>query len=169
MQEINLSVDEMVFDIQNKTYLTGRSREAADASSYETAANMQASDDDENLYQIHRSMTSAVSELRTALAEFLEENSGEVDNTLDKSLEEDSTLTFEFALPANYNMAALGSVAQAMHQYIVSRSISDWFLITNKAEAETYAGVAKLALEQARRSIYKRVRPQRETKDTSVE
>lgn len=61
-QTISLSVSEMVFDIQNKTYLTGRSREAADASTYEAAAGMQVSDDDDNLYRLHRSMAAACGE-----------------------------------------------------------------------------------------------------------
>ncbi len=161
MQTVSLLVNEIVFDIQNKTYLTGRSREAAEASAYETAANMQVSDDDENLYQLHRTIMSALCELKTSLSEYLDAGTATCDNSIDQTIEEGGTLKLELNLPSNYNSAALDSVSKAMHQYIVSRGIADWFLITNKTEADTYSAQAKQALEQMRRSLFKRVRPQR--------
>lgn len=149
----------MIFDIQNKTYLTGRSREAADASSYETAANMQVSDDDENLYQLRRSMTAALAELKTSLAEYVEDAGEEVGNSLDQQVESNGSLELKFSVPTNFNSGILPSAAQAIHQYLVNKCISDWFLITNKAESDTYAAVAKQALDQVRRLMHKRVRP----------
>lgn len=157
--EIKISIGELIFDIQNKTYLTGRSREAADASSYEMAANMQASDDDENLYQLRRSITAALAELKTNLAEYVNDGGEAVDNSLDKQIEGGGEMTLTLNVPTNFNSHMIPSATQAIHQYIVSRSIADWFMITNKTESETYAAVAKQALEQVRRLMYKRIRP----------
>ena len=44
---VTQQVKELVYDIQNKAYLTGQARDAA-GKSYQVASNMQASDDDEN-------------------------------------------------------------------------------------------------------------------------
>ena len=51
---ITLYVSEMLYDIQNKTYLTGRSRQ--NGQNHEEVANMMASDDEENGNQVLRSL-----------------------------------------------------------------------------------------------------------------
>jgi hypothetical protein len=61
---VTQQVKELVYDIQNKAYLTGQAREAA-GKSYQVASNMQASDDDENSYQIRRSLANAFSSLKS--------------------------------------------------------------------------------------------------------
>ncbi len=66
---LTLFVSELVYDIQNKTYLTGRSRQTG--SNHEEVANMQANDDDENANQILRSIQNAFGTLKTKLAEWL--------------------------------------------------------------------------------------------------
>ena len=45
---VTQQVKELVYDIQNKAYLTGQAREAEGKKNYEAASNMQASDDEEN-------------------------------------------------------------------------------------------------------------------------
>ena len=50
-------MSELLYDIQNKTYLTGRSRQTG--ANHEEVANMQANDDDENANQIIRSIGNA--------------------------------------------------------------------------------------------------------------
>ena len=52
---VKLKVQELMFDIMNKAYLTGQAREAG-GKGYEEASNMQASEDDENSYQLRRSL-----------------------------------------------------------------------------------------------------------------
>ena len=49
---ITLYMSELIYDVQNKTYLTGRSR--TNGTNHEEVANMQANDDDENANQILR-------------------------------------------------------------------------------------------------------------------
>ena len=66
---VTQQVKELVYDIQNKAYLTGQAREAA-GKSYQVASNMQASDDDENSYQIRRSLANAFSSLKSLLGEW---------------------------------------------------------------------------------------------------
>ena len=66
---ITLDIAEIIFDIQNKTYLTGRSR--SDALSHERVAAMQANDDEENLDQVRRSVSTALAQLKTRVGEYL--------------------------------------------------------------------------------------------------
>ncbi len=69
--KMKLFVRELVYDIQNKTYLTGRSRQTG--TNHEQVANMQANDDDENANQILRSIQNAFGTLKTKLSEWLDE------------------------------------------------------------------------------------------------
>lgn len=69
---LTLYVSELVYDIQNKTYLTGRSRRTG--TNHEEVANMQANDDDENANQILRSIQNAFGMLKTKLAEWLNDD-----------------------------------------------------------------------------------------------
>ena len=59
---ITEEVKELIFDIQNKTHLTGQAREAEGKKPYQAASNMQASDEEENSYQIRRSLVNAFSQ-----------------------------------------------------------------------------------------------------------
>ncbi len=158
---IRLEVKELVFDIQNKTYLTGRSREADNTKGYEAASHIQVSDDDENSYQIRRSISNAFCNLKTELAEYLDDSATTTDNLVKSEIDNDTALILKLLMPSNYNQAAEDNLGAALHQYIVSRSIADWFTITDKADTAEYTAMTEAALEAARRALYKRRRPSR--------
>ena len=101
---VTQQVKELVYDIQNKAYLTGQAREAA-GKSYQVASNMQASDDDENSYQIRRSLANAFSSLKSLLGEYLNEDNTTSDNLMDEEIDNNGKLSLEFLLPSNYNNA----------------------------------------------------------------
>ena len=77
---ILLRSDELLFDVQNKTYLTGRSRQTGENA--EQVANMQVNDDAENLDQIRRSVNKAFYSLRSKLSEYFENDNGLSTNLL---------------------------------------------------------------------------------------
>ncbi len=56
--KITLALKELIYDVQNKTYLTARSRKAD--GNDEMVANMMASDDEENANQVLRSIQNAI-------------------------------------------------------------------------------------------------------------
>ena len=66
---ITLYMSELVFDVQNKTYLTGRSR--TNGENFEQVANMQADDEEENSKQILRSIGNAYGSLMAKLSEYV--------------------------------------------------------------------------------------------------
>lgn len=158
---VRLEVKELVFDIQNKTYLTGRSREADNTKGYEAASHIQVSDDDENSYQIRRSISNAFCDLKTELAEYLNEEATTTDNLVKSEIDDDATLIIKFLMPSNFNQAAADNLGAAIHRYIVCRAIADWYTITNKADTTDYTAMTDVALESARRALYKRRRPSR--------
>ena len=154
-------VKELIFDVQNKAYLTGQAREAEGKKTYEAASNMQASDDVENSYQIRRSLANAFSALKSLLGEYLSENSTTSDNLINQEIDNDGVLKLVFELPSNYNNASADSVGNGIHAYLVDMALGDWFAITNKEDAETYIAHAKVSLENVKRALFKRSRPER--------
>ena len=108
---ITLYMSELIYDVQNKTYLTGRSRQTG--TNHEEVANMQANDDDENANQIMRSIGNAFANLKTKLSEYINENGT---STNDKQLSSTGNLTLSLNMPPNYNNASNDTISTALHQ-----------------------------------------------------
>lgn len=153
---ITLYMSELIYDVQNKTYLTGRSRQTG--TNHEEVANMQANDDDENANQIMRSIGNAFANLKTKLSEYINESGT---STNDKQLSSTGNLTLSMNMPPNYNNASNDTISTALHQYLVNSAIGDWFTITNKNDASDYITLAAANLEQLREAVNKRMRPTR--------
>lgn len=155
---ITLYMSELIYDVYDKTYLTGRSR--LDGTNHEKVANMQANDDDENSNQIVRSIGNAFANLKTKLSEYIEETGTTSDNKL---LDKKSNLTLSLLMPSNFNQAVNDTISAALHQYLVHSAVAEWFTITNKGDAEDYVNLAVANLTELREAINKRMRPMRPT------
>lgn len=153
---ITLVMSELLYEIMNKTHLTGRSRETG--SNHEEVANMKANEDEENINQILRSIGNAFAGLKTKVSEYLEETGTTADNI---QIEADTNLTLTLSMPSNYNDATRGTLSSAMHRYIVNSSIAEWFTITNKNDAADYVSLSAADIETIRDAINKRTRPKR--------
>ncbi|UWG05590.1 MAG: hypothetical protein [Bacteriophage sp.] len=158
---VTQQVKELVFDIQNKAYLTGQAREAEGKKTYEAASNMQASDDIENSYQIRRSLANAFSALKSLLGEYLSEDKSTSNNLIQKEIDDDGVLELAFKLPSNYNNSSADALGNGIHSYLVDMALGDWFSITNKEDAQDYISHASVSLENVKRALYKRARPTR--------
>lgn len=159
---VTQQVKELIYDIQNKAYLTGQAREAG-GMGYQAASNMQASNDDDNSYQIRRSLANAFSSLKSLLGEYLNEDKTTSDNLVNEEIDNDGQLSLEFLLPSNYNNASADSLGNGIHAYLVDMALGDWFTITNKEDAQTYIAHSAVSLETVKRALYKRSRPERPT------
>ncbi len=153
---ITLYLSEVVYDVQNKTYLTGRSRQTG--ANHEEVANMQANDDDENKNQILRSVGDAFAALKAKLSEYIIDSQTSANNAL---ITATSNLTVALSMPSNYNSATRETIAAALHLYLVNTAIGDWFTITDKNDASDYVTKAAANLEQIREALNKRVCPTR--------
>lgn len=154
---LDLDINEIVYDIQNKTYLTGKSRR--DGQNHERVANMQANDDEENANQVLRSVSMAFSNLKTKLGEYLDLTKTSANNEL---VSLDEPLRIGLIMPSNYNLSTIDTIAAAAHQYIVSIAVSDWFTITNKADSPEYKALADVSLQIISEAVNKRKRPVRQ-------
>lgn len=153
---ITLYMSELIYDVQNKTYLTGRSRNTGD--NHEQVANMQANEDEENQNQVVRSIGNAYANLKTKLSEYIEDSGSTANNIL---LSASDNLQINLVMPSNFNPATNNTIGAALHQYIVNSAIGEWFTITNKADAADYLTLAAANLAEIREAINKRVRPTR--------
>lgn len=160
---VTQQVKELVYDIQNKAYLTGQAREAEGKKSYEASSDMQASDDTESVYQIRRSLASAFSSLKSLLGEYLSEDKTTCDNLIPKEIDNNGTLVLAFELPGNYNNASADGLGEGIHAYLVDMALGDWFAITSKEDAEACIARSSISLENVKRALYKRCRPERPT------
>ncbi len=160
---VTLEVKELMHDIMNKAYLTGQAREADGTKGYEAASNMQASEDEDNSYQLRRSLANSFSALKSLLGECLNEDRDTSNNRIQKIIDDDGQLELAFLLPSNYNNASADSLGNGIHAYLVDMVLAEWFTITNKADAQDYLNHSTVSLETVKRALYKRSRPTRPT------
>lgn len=153
---IRLKISEIIYDIQNKTYLTGRS--AVNGNNHAHVANMQANSDEENEAQILRSVTTAEGILRNRLAEYLDNAVESASNTAANNSDD---IVFNLFLPGNFNSSVTQTLGDATHQFITSTAIAEWFAITARGETTDYSLSASEALKTLEEALSKRLRPSR--------
>lgn len=154
---ITLDKGELLYEVENKTYLTGRSRE--DGNNYAAVSHMQVTEEPEKQNQVLRFISNAVDTLKTHLSEWTDSDVVSSDNALDTAT--GGSYTFTLLMPNNYNQSVVDSITASMHSYVVNIAVAEWFLITNKAESSDYATLAASNLEATRQCLNKRVRPSR--------
>lgn len=158
---VKLETKELKFAIMNKTHVTARSLQASEKINFEAQAHMQASDDEENSYELMRAISNAIAETKVQLGEYLEEETAETTNKLNAKVENGEQIKLEFKLPSNYNSAAADALGSGIHEFIVGRSIYEWYRQTCPEIADACRADAEASLVLARKSLYKRSRPSR--------
>lgn len=153
---ITLYKSEIIYDVKNKTFLTGKSRE--NGNNYEQVANMQANDEDDNENQLLRSIGNAFDTLKAKLSSYVSGTGTTASNIL---LTAEGNLEISLEMPDNFNQGVIDSVKSAIDKYIVNSVLFDWFTITKPDEAQTYFELAKNNVEELRESLNKRIRPTR--------
>ena len=160
---VTIQTKELKFAIMNKTHVTARSLQAAGKLNYEAAAHMQASEDLENSYELIRAISNAIAETKVELGEYLNETTTATDNLIDSDVENGNAITINFLLPSNYNSAAADALGGGIHEFVVGRSIYEWYRQTCPEIAEACKVDAEAALDRAKKALYKRSRPERPT------
>ncbi|MDY4555485.1 MAG: hypothetical protein SO468_04790 [Prevotella sp.] len=164
---VTIQTRELKFAIMNKTHVTARSLQASGKLKYEAAAHMQASEDLENSYELIRAISNAIAETKVELGEYLNETTSETDNLIDSKVENGEAVILDFLLPSNYNSAAADALGGGIHEFVVGRSIYEWYRQTCPEIADACKADAELALERAKKALYKRSRPARPTYSTT--
>ena len=153
---LTLNISEILYEVYNKTYLTGRSKLSSD--NYKEIANAQADDDEENKSQILRSIGNAISYVYTKLTGYVKP-SGETATS--NELMDAGNIELELNMPSNFNEMAAKTITASIHQYIVNTAIGEFFLLTNKADAAEYLTQAASNIGEMMEAVHKRVRPTR--------
>ena len=64
-------------------------------------------------------------------------------------------------MPSHFNEAATTGVGEAIHDYLKNTAIAEWYMVTNKADAEQYVALAQKSLVSIQQAVSKRSRPKR--------
>lgn len=158
---VNQDVKTILYDVRNKAYITGNSRQASGVANYEAGSKMQASEDTEEDDQLKRSLTTYFTGLKSKLGEYLDEDTTTTNNLITETIEEEGILKLAFRLPTNYNNASADALGAGIHAYLVDMVLADWFTITNPADVKSYLDHAAVQLEDVKSALYKRSRPTR--------
>lgn len=153
-----IKIKHLLYDIQNETYLRGRTIQNKE--NHKEVASMYASEDEENLDKILRSIKKGFAEVKTELAEYLDEDGKTTDNS---RYDGTTDLTLNLTMPSNFNEAATAGVGEAIHDFLKNTAIAEWYMVTNKADAEQYITLAQNSLVSVQQAVSKRSRPKRPT------
>lgn len=154
---ITLYMSELLYDLRNKAYLTGRSRRA-DGKDAEFTSNMQACEDEADNNQVLRSIQNAYGQLLVELSEGFFDVA---EKTSKNELMTADNITLVLSVPSNYNLGIRDSLTSAIHDYLINKALMDWFMITNKDDAKDYADLAAVSLQNIHNAFNRRVRPKR--------
>lgn len=153
-----IDIKELLYDIMNETYLRGRTIQNGE--NHKEVTSMYASEDDENLDKLLRSIKKGFADVKTELAEYLDEDGTTTDNS---RYDGESDLELNLTMPSNFNEAATTGVGEAIHDYLKNTAIAEWYMVTNKADAEQYVALAQKSLVSIQQAVSKRSRPKRPT------
>ena len=102
-------------------------------------------DDSSLLLSFYREATSSLSDEVSRVGYLLEES--------------DSTSTFLYNLPSNWNTGMERSLAKAMAQYVMNYVCAKWFSLTKKDETQQYQGVCQQLAVSILKYLYERKKP----------
>ena len=149
-------MSELIYDFQNKAFLTGRSRRSADMDA-EAASNIQASDDEEDKNQALRSIQNAYSQLIVELSESVRTGSGTTASN--ELIDGDTDITINLSLPSNYPLALKDALTSYIHEYIINKALIDRFIISNPNESKTYSELSVVSIKNLHETFNRRERP----------
>lgn len=155
---VTIKISWLLYDIMNETFLRGRTIQ--DKDNYKTVASMFASEDEENREKILRSIKKSFAYVKSSLSEYLDENVTSTDNV---HYDGTSDLVIQLKMPSNFNEAATVGLGEAVHDYLKNMAIAEWYLVTNKNDAEQYIALANNSMVSIMQSVSRRSRPTRPT------
>lgn len=155
---ITLYKSEIIYEIQNKAFLTGLSRLTNDNAP--TVATMQVNDQEADMNQIMRSIGNAYAILKTKLSPYMAEIAEkDIDIEISNKLSTvDGNYTLKLVMPDNYNHLFTDAATQSLHNYIVNYALADWFLLTNANQAAIYFDRAEAEITAARYAFNSRTK-----------
>ena len=158
MKEITITLkkSELLFDIENTAFLVGRNR--SDGANFEQVHNIQNTGADEDRNFILRGIETAFLDAKKMLIRYIHESNRETDNEL---IDEASDLVITLVHAYMFNEAATDNLRSAIHEYIVSSSLLDWFSVVKPDEVQIYEKRRQVAAIAILNAFFRRNAPQR--------
>ena len=154
--EINilLKKSEIDYDIGMITHVVGN-REIGHGATQEQGWNLANTNDHTGeVYLIARWIENAVNEVKEVFRRYLIDWQVCACNILDYVV---GDYVFRLCMPRNFDMNLTKPLRAAAHEFVVNRTLYDWFMRTKPDEAHLYKAIYENALERLRSMINRRM------------
>lgn len=157
--KITIHLSEVIYDIQNKTYISGEVA-GGNGESAEKVSMQQVDSEEWSNNQIIRSIGNAFSRIQSSISEYWGMSSADETNT--QMQHGASGLVIKLLMPMNYNATTLRDVTQAIHQTLVYQAIYDWYMLVSPSGADVWKEMADSQIGRIRLLLSRRLRPSRQ-------
>ena len=155
---ITLKKTEILYDIENTTYLVGNSRSTG--TNFEQVSNMQNSGEEEDRNFILRSVENAFFEAKRNLSRYIDETKTATDNEL---MTETGDLVLTLNVTDMFNEASTDALKSSSHEFIIASALTDWFANVKPDEMTIYQARKNAAHVNMLSALYRKKAPLRPT------
>ncbi|MFA6911441.1 MAG: hypothetical protein WCQ59_10000 [Candidatus Cloacimonadaceae bacterium] len=155
---ITIAKDELLYDIENTSYLVGNNRSTGD--NFEQVSNIQNSGEGEDRNFILRSIENAFNEVKRNLSRYIDETKIEANNDL---MEATGDFVLTLKVVDMFNEASTDTLKSAAHEFIVSSALMDWFANVKPDEMAIYQNRRVEANVSMLSALYRKKAPARPT------
>lgn len=155
---ITLKKDELLYDVENTSYLVGNSRSTGD--NFEQVSNIQNSGEGEDRNFILRSVENAFNEVKRNLSRYIDETKTASNNAL---MADTGDFVLTLKVVDVFNEASTDTLKSATHEYIVSSALMDWFANVKPDEMVIYQNRKVEANINMLSALYRKKAPARPT------
>ncbi|MEG2151416.1 MAG: hypothetical protein RRY36_09380 [Bacteroidaceae bacterium] len=151
---INLYKSEIMHEVQNETYLAGKSR--FNGTNNDQIYNMQASDEEAHNNKLLRSMQANIESLKTNLSYYLKDSTGMIANNIQSTIVgDDDKVVLSLEVTERFNKSYTQTIAELAHKYIANMMIFEWYNATSPGEAKTFFELASNNIKEIKASFFK--------------
>lgn len=155
---ITLKKEELLYDIENTTYLVGNSRSTGD--NFEQVSNIQNSGEGEDRNFILRSIEKAFNEAKRSLSRYIDETMTASDNTL---MDETGDFVLTLNVVDMFNEASTDTLKSSAHEFVIASALMDWFANVKPDEMVVYQARKAEANTSMLSALYRKKAPIRPT------
>ena len=150
---ITLKKPEIDYDIAMTTHVVMNRELAAGASQEQGFNYANTQDESGEVHLITRFTEKAITEVASALARHLHDYKYESDNDLPSFV----GVTFILSMPDNFDKTMTDRLRSAIHDYIVNKTIYEWYMRTKPDEAAIYRDLSEASKDDIRSALNARV------------
>ena len=155
---ITLKKDELLYDIENTSYLVGNSRSTGE--NFEQVSNIQNSGEGEDRNFTLRSIETAYNEVKRNLLRYIDEEKDASNNAL---MDDTGDFVISLSVVDMFNEASTDTLKSSAHEFIISSALLDWFANVKPDEMVVYQNRKLEANRSMLSALYRKNAPIRPT------